>query len=241
MSDETKTDSPLKVAIVGKAPSSFADAPYDDGTWEIWTLSNNAQLGEAKRWSRHFEIHPLENFSNDPARSNYWEWLRSEPAGARPIYTQGQATAVPASVAYPIEACVERFGTYFNNTVSYLLAFAIMEGAKEIAIYGVDMAVGGHDPNAEYSHQRPSCEYMIGVARGMGIKTYVPAKSDLLKVRQLYGFQPESDLMHKIRQRRKEVTGQLNQAEQQVDAATRRACELRGVLGDMDYFEQHIQ
>ena len=116
-----------------------------------------------------------------------------------------------------------------------------MEGATEIAIYGVDMAVGGHDPNAEYSHQRPSCEYMIGVARGIGIKTYVPAKSDLLKVRQLYGFQPETDLMQKIRQRRKEVSAQLNQANQQAESATRRACELQGVLGDMNYWEQHIQ
>lgn len=237
MTDEAQS-SPLKVAIVGKAPSSFADAPYGDDSWEVWTLSNNAQLGEAKRWSRHFEIHPLKNFSDDPSRSDYWKWLRSEPEGARPIYTQGQATAVPASVAFPIEACVERFGSYFNNTVSYLIAFAIMEDAKEIGIYGVDMAVGGHDPNAEYSHQRPSCEYMIGLARGLGIKVYVPAKSDLLKVRQLYGFQPESAMMQKLRQRRKEVQAQKQKAENEMEAAKQQVCSLNGVLDDMRYFDQ---
>ena len=100
MTDEAKKI-PLKVAIVGKAPSSFADAPYDDDTWEIWTLSNNAQLGEARRWSRHFEIHPLENFRDDPARSDYWGWLRSEETGKRPIYTQGETPEVPASKAFP--------------------------------------------------------------------------------------------------------------------------------------------
>ncbi len=237
MSEATK-ESPLKVAIVGKAPSTLLDAPYDDTSWEIWTLSNNAQLGEAARWSRHFEIHPLKQFRDDPGRADYWNWLRSEPANKRPIYTQAATPDMPAAKAFPIEEVIERFGGYFNNTVSYLIAFAILEGAEEIAIYGIDMAVGGVDPNAEYSHQRPSCEYMIGLARGMGIKVYVPKKSDLLKVRKLYGFGEETAFEAKIIQRRKELQSRKADAENRMEAAKQEMCALMGALDDMGYMEQ---
>ena len=46
-------------------------------------------------------------------------------------------------------------------------------------MYGVDMA---QDTllAAEYSEQRPSCEYFIGLAEGAGIRVDIPGGSDLL-------------------------------------------------------------
>ena len=64
-----------------------------------------------------------------------------------------------------------------------MLALAIHEGFEEIHVYGVDMAV-----DTEYHHQRPSCEFFLGLAAGMGIKIFVPDTADLLKTRFLYGF-----------------------------------------------------
>ena len=47
--------------------------------------------------------------------------------------------------------------------------------ACELHVYGVDMATGG-----EYAAQRPSCEYLLGIAHARGIKTEVPVETTLL-------------------------------------------------------------
>jgi hypothetical protein len=66
------------------------------------------------------------------------------------------------------------------------------EGFKEIHLYGVDMAV-----STEYDEQRPSCEYFIGLARGRGIKVYIPEESHLLKVRYKYGYEAKSESVYR--------------------------------------------
>jgi hypothetical protein len=48
--------------------------------------------------------------------------------------------------------------------------------------------------NSEYGHQKPSCEYLIGLAEGMGIKVEIPDSSELLKCAQLYGFESNNKL-----------------------------------------------
>ncbi len=47
-----------KVAVVGTASSSVNDAPYDDNSWEIWSLGINA--GKVKRFTRWFELHTID-------------------------------------------------------------------------------------------------------------------------------------------------------------------------------------
>jgi len=101
-----------------------------------------------------------------------------------PVYMQKHWDLVPTSVPYPMEEMLKKYGGYFTNSVSWMIALAIQEGAEEIHVYGVDMAV-----HTEYHHQRPSCEYFLGVAVGMGIKVYIPPEADLMKTRFLYGFQ----------------------------------------------------
>jgi hypothetical protein len=43
-----------------------------------------------------------------------------------------------------------------------------------------------HD--SEYGHQKPSCEYYLGIARGRGLKVILPPESDLLKATTRYGY-----------------------------------------------------
>ena len=50
------------------------------------------------------------------------------------------------------------------------------------------IAEGFASHNSEYAEQRPSCEYYLGVAKGRGIKLYLPVESDLLKTRFIYGY-----------------------------------------------------
>jgi len=223
---------PRKVAIVGKAPNTIGLAPYDDPTWEIWTLSNNAQLGEAKRWDRHVEIHQLSQIRDRPERKSYWEWLCSEPADGRPIYMQEVLSAVPASKAFPKTAVVDVFGGYFNNTVSWMMALALLEGVTDLALYGINMSCDGDGEDSEYAHQRPSCEYMIGWAMGMGVPVTLPSESDLLTVARLYGFDSEGNAGAAWRSRNKELAQREMQAQQKYDEALQHLCGLKGARED---------
>jgi hypothetical protein len=107
---------------------------------------------------------------------------------------------------------------YFTNSISYMIALAIYEKYEEIGIYGVDMATGGFDtPNGEYAHQRPSCEYYIGIAVGRNIKVTVPSSADLLKTRFLYGPEviPDMIWLAKLNKISKSMNERMAAAQQQ--------------------------
>lgn len=154
----------LKVAIIGLAPSTHGFAPWDDPTWEKWGLPWD-ELG----WGfmkRHFEMHDQRLLTGEHSQrsKDYPERLKE----CAMLYTQDN---------YPFDAVAESIGkAYWNSSIAYAMALAIHEGAQEIAIYGVDM-----DGTDEYAYQRPNMEYLIGFARGKGIKVHIPAESALCR------------------------------------------------------------
>ncbi len=173
-----------KVAIIGYAPT-VNETPFDDESWEIWGINSlYRHIGGVpfSRFSRWFEIHSKEYLQKtDP---EHWEKLKE----FKKVYMTEHHPEIPGSERYPLEAVLDklRCERYFTNSISYMIALAIAEGYEEIGIYGVDMAVG-----TEYEHQRPSCEYFIGIAHGLGIQLHIPQASDLLKALWLYGFEDE--------------------------------------------------
>ncbi len=183
-----------KVAIVGFA-GTRGMAPYDDETWEIWAVNN--LYNAIPRTTRIFELHRRDDLehreSHGQPGESHIESLKKCPL---PIYMQQRHEDIPTSVAYPIDAMIENFGiprmasklkdAYFTNSISFMIALAISEGFNVIHLYGVDMAVG-----TEYAEQRPSCEYYVGIAKGMGIDIRIPTESDLLKTRFIYGYEED--------------------------------------------------
>jgi hypothetical protein len=220
-----------KIAIVGKAQSSLGLAPYHDDSWQIWTLSDLVLMHQAPRYEVQFELH-------DPAlvqqRQPYWEWL-SRCAPSKPIIMREVHPDIPASVAFPIQEIVAQFGGYFTNTVSYMIALAIAMEPEAIGVWGVDMAC-----SAEYRAQRPSCEYFLGIAKGMGIEVVIPPQADLLKTCGLYAFDEKvSDLAAKCKARHEELIGRIREAEQRRDQAAFDAAYLRGAQEDTsEYWSQ---
>ena len=173
-----------QVAIVGLAPSTHDDAPFDDPRWEVWGLP-----WDEDRWpyfDRYFEIHPLDLLRKPEARrrSGYEDRLKTLSA---PLYMQTTYNDIPNAVRYPIERVVECLALdYFNSSISYLMALAITEGANRIGIWGVDMddvksTPGDPSHMSEFAYQRPNMEYLIGFARGKGIEVYIPPESSLVK------------------------------------------------------------
>lgn len=204
-----------KIAIVAKAPSTRDLAPYDDPSWEIWGLGDQAMPtypNQIKKWDRWFEIHDLDS-GFKRWRSDYVEWLKQDHG--KPLYINAPNAEVPSAVVYPKREVFEWFDKlmqnqegqpvhYFTNSVSWMLALAIHEGATEIALFGVDMAQHGTGLKSEYAHQRPSVELWLGIAAGKGIKVTIPKESDLCKTPFLYGYDSETNsqkILWKARQK----------------------------------------
>jgi len=77
---------------------------------------------------------------------------------------------------------------------------------------GTFIAEGFASHNSEYGTQKPSCEYYLGLAKGRGIKIYVPKESDLCKSYFLYGKDEEhqTEIMVKLTDRMNWLQTQLN-------------------------------
>ncbi len=90
---------------------------------------------------------------------------------------------IKMSVRYPIEEVTKLIGKtangtpYLESSIAYMMAMAILElkSGDKIGIWGVDLHC-----DSEYAYQRPNLEYLIGLARGRGIKVIVPPQSALL-------------------------------------------------------------
>jgi hypothetical protein len=145
-----------------------------------------------------------------------------------PIYMQERYEDVPNSIKFPLKEIVDKYGDYFTNSVSFMTAMAIYEGYQEIGIWGVDMAVG-----TEYVNQRPSCEYFIGLARGAGIKVYIPMASDLCKTRFMYAFEApkQNKYKEKIDSMLKNMRMRDAQIVEQMRALERSHFQYEGAIG----------
>ena len=166
-----------KVAILGTAPSVVA-APFADPTFEIWSC--NGAWGE-ERSDRHFQMHTpepehIESLYGDP----YMRWLSVFPG---PVYMQRPVPWVPKSVALPIEVLSKEFPEHWGCTPAYMIALAIHEGFREIAICGIELI---HD--SEYKSQREAVQFYLGLAIGRGIKVSFPGGSALEKHSTRYGY-----------------------------------------------------
>ncbi len=221
-----------RIAIVGRAPSSMMLAPFGDENWEIWSLSNAAACGQIpdKHWHAWFELHDLEHgWTRWP--DQYKQWLSVDHG--KPVYIQKPSPLIPHGVVYPWDKVLSEFGPYFNNSVSEMIALALLEGATELALYGVDMAQSDsalHNGNPEYQHQRPSCEFMLGIAQAkLGrSKVYIPPESDLLKCNRVYAFPGvEGEQIRKAIARKKELRERQQQVVLQEKHARDQAAEWR--------------
>lgn len=186
-----------KVCIVGCSQSK-ADTPFEQKEeYEFWGVNNLFLTLPNEGWTRWFEIHQItheeghwlrrggRDFRGQPVQ----EYLEGLGKLKCPVYMQASNPLVRNAVPYPLQEVVEKYGRYFTNTVSWEIALAIHMGFREIRIYGVDMAV-----DSEYFWQRPSCEYFLGLAKGMGVEIFIPDDCDLLKARFLYGFDEVKEL-----------------------------------------------
>lgn len=191
-----------KVAIVGFADSKD-EGPYTDNTWDIWGLNSLWEV--LPRWDLWFEIHDKEIFNwHTNQQVGYGLTREGKPYAdglknlGVPLFMTQAYPEIPNSLAYPMDYMCKKYGSafmgpigqdgfrYWTNTISMMIAIAIDYGYPVIGVWGVDMAT-----HQEYGSQRPSCEFFLGCAAGLGRKIMLPATCDLLKARFIYGFEEE--------------------------------------------------
>lgn len=242
----------FKVAIIGYTPHRDL-APWgpEHGDWELWML-NDLYLQKPPPFDpkrvRWFALHPWDQkgvdgnpamYSVDRAHTQALQALIKQ--GAR-VYLKEERPELPGAVAFPYEQIYQHFAgklaadlKYFTNTISFQLALAIMEGATEIGIYGVDMMTGGKGAiNNEYGYQRPSCEYWIAAAEFSGIKVHLPTQSDLLKSAYVYGDYDGSLFRQKV----EALMAQRNQIIQHLQSQINKAqADLNQHIGSLGTLE----
>lgn len=155
----------MKVAIVGGAPRSMNLAPYDDKEWEIWGLG--VHIKNHNRLSLVFEIHPEFEYETE----DYPERLVSTNI---PLIVHENFPFRNEQIeVYPFSEANKILDGMLTSSLAYMMAYAILKGATEISIYGVDMDVD----DKEYFYQRPGMYAWIGYAKALGIKVNIPESS----------------------------------------------------------------
>lgn len=87
-------------------------------------------------------------------------------------------------VHYPLQELIEKYkSSYFTNSISYMIAYAIYSKVDSIKLVGVDL-----DSKDEYTFERPSISYWCGRAEGEGISVEWEKLNPLF----LYGYGGDS-------------------------------------------------
>ena len=230
-----------RVSIVGFADGHRDLAPWADDDMEYWGINRLHAVLKDKPWTRWFELHSLEDFYKDDQEHQQWLKQANLPVYVRPQDLEQANEWQWQAHPYPIERILSGFEPgYFTNTISWLLAMAIAMGFEEIQLYGVDMAQDSL-LQAEYSQQRPSCEWLIGLAQGRGIRVVLPPGSDLLKTSHLYGFDTDEyqkKLMARLQElgtRKEQMRGEMQEAQQKSAWFQSRISELDGAMQEVQY------
>jgi hypothetical protein len=196
--------------------------------------------------TRWFEIHGQSKWEHDGLQ-DYYKWLAHAAEHRFPVYLKEPNEHVPHGTIYPRDLVLKRFAPqpYITSTCSWMLALAIIEltekytlpdgrevywaipGAK-IGIWGIDMMVADKTFGQEYSYQRPSVEYYIGLARSCGIEVFVPDTCDILKCAYWYGDKDDNPLRNRITARLTQIGQGEGQLGQQVQKAQQKAAYFRG-------------
>lgn len=88
------------------------------------------------------------------------------------------------------------------------------------------IAEGLASHNSEYGPQRPSCEFFLGIAAGLGRRITIPDKADLLKTKFLYGFEEREQvaweakmigMLESMEKRKQKALAQMQSAQKQVE------------------------
>jgi hypothetical protein len=197
-----------KVLIMGFAPTSKDLAPLKDPSLDRWGINALYKyVPKDVKWDAWFELHHKDLL--EQITEPHHKFLKSLNC---PVYMHEAYPQYPTSVKFPMDEISDLLygknkeakrikdgkeipeARYFSSSPALELGLAIYQGYKEIHIYGIDML-----QDSEYNEQRSNMEYLIGFARGMGIKVVLPIESAMCKASFIYGYERKDEMTMYLR------------------------------------------
>ena len=228
----------MKVAILGTIPYHKMLAPFDEPEWDIWVCSPGNSGGVIPRVTRWYELHGVVDLKGTENREwcpGYFNWLKSQ---AFPVYMQEPNDLLPQAKVFPIKDWLTRFEMLgriaATSSISLMIGHAIMEGATEIGVFGVNMEAD----EEQYGNQKSGCLIMLAIARGLGIATNVPLESCLGQMPPVYGYAEATRMGRKLLLREMELTAQVNHAQSEMNRWERELYTLKGALTTTRYMRR---
>lgn len=192
-----------KICIIGAACNA-SDLPLS-GEREYWSVNNLYHQFSGVKFTRWFELHTFERANNRYIRRGVDQYggisvdkyMREIDALNIPVYMQRKWGKIKGSRIFPFKEIMMHYGDYFGCSFAWMLGLALLEHEKgqkieRLSFYGV--ALDGQ----EYFYQRPSTEYMIGLAKGKGIQIYLHETSSILKSPYRYAIDENFDFIQTI-------------------------------------------
>lgn len=197
-----------KIAIIGAA-DLITDKPTIKRIqgYELWSMNNLFISLNDIQVDRWFELHHFtrrgsryirrgqDNYGDYPTIKAY---LQAINALNIPVYMQKPLAPIEKAVKYPFQKVMRQFKTkYFGCSFAWMIALALYEHLNgqpisEIRLFGVYLTT------YEYYFQRPSTEYFLGIAQGMGIKVRMSNSCNLLKAPWIYAYKENFNLIDTI-------------------------------------------
>lgn len=136
-----------RVAILGKLQTKY-NAPFKEDV-DIWTMNLHRDHSLIPRITCCFDLHKVpQNPNADILKKDFRFDLCKQLVG----------------------------GNYFNNTVSYLIAYAILQEYEEILLYGMKFTCDHERRHGEFQN----VQNLISFALGTGIPVHAPCDSVML-------------------------------------------------------------
>ena len=157
---------------------------------EVWAI--NAMCAVVQP-DRVFMMDPASRFFDSEDAGGQTEVMRRVlPELTCPVYSCELDERVPAIEPYPLDKIVRDLGCgYFNNTVSYAIAFAMWSKVKRLSVFGVAFT---YTTNMHYAELgRACCEFWLARCMADGMEVAVAPRSPLLDTNvtekeKLYGY-----------------------------------------------------
>jgi len=170
-----------KIRILGKG-KGWEKCP-DNDEFEVWGL--NGLIFANKKLDRVFIMDVVDEMPS--VTSGIWkidDVINKINELNIPFIGPYKYEEIPKSEAFPIEEAIREFGIpYFNNTIAYMICYALLRGVEELQIWGVNQSSG-----TEYFYEKGCVEYWLGIATGMGVKVSIHGnESELLRNKERYG------------------------------------------------------
>ena len=90
------------------------------------------------------------------------------------LIIMNEASQFPNASILPKDKLIEHFGMVFTSSFSWMTAYALFLGVKQISYYGINMI---HP--TELGTQRDGLLFLLGVAKGKGVEIVAPQDSYL--------------------------------------------------------------